>query len=98
MAKKHLAAVLKPPVSPPLAPVPAGLSREGGEIWDQLIREYDIHDAAGFHVLRVGLEAHDRMRQAQTTIDREGASVKDRWGQVRAHPLLAVERDARHTF
>src|SRR5262245_21772092 len=93
-----LAGIRARPVDPPSPPVPAGLSRESGEIWDQLIREYAISEAAGFHVLRVGLEAHDRMRQAQQAIDKDGPSVKDKFGQLRAHPLLAIERDSRAQF
>jgi P27 family predicted phage terminase small subunit len=86
------------PVNPPSSPVPAGLSRESGEIWQRVTTEYDIRDSAGLEVLRVGLEAHDRYRQAQTAIDKDGASIKDRWGQTKPHPLLACERDARAQF
>jgi phage terminase small subunit len=38
------------------------------------------------------------MRDAQQTIREEGASTRDRWGQVKSHPLLTVERDARAQF
>jgi hypothetical protein len=48
--------------------------------------------------LRVALEAHDRMRAAQKCIGKDGATIEDRFGQLRAHPLLAVERDARASF
>src|SRR5262245_38025829 len=87
----------EPPVSTS-PPVPAGLSRESGEIWERVVTEYAIKDSAGLEVLRVGLEAHDRYRQAQQAIDADGASVKDRWGQTKPHPLLACERDARAQF
>jgi P27 family predicted phage terminase small subunit len=77
---------------------PKALSAEARAIWQQLASEYGISDAAGLHVLRVGLEAHDRMRAAQKAIEADGATVTDRWGQVKAHPLLSVERDARAQF
>jgi hypothetical protein len=45
--------------------------------------------------LQTALEAFDRMRECQKAIERDGAAVKDRWGQVKPHPLLSAERDAR---
>ena len=57
-----------------------------------------MQDPAGRHVLLVGLEAFDRMRSAQQSIAADGSTCRDRFGQVRAHPLLSVERDARAQF
>jgi P27 family predicted phage terminase small subunit len=67
-------------------------------MWRQLVADYGIADAAGLHVLRVGLEAHDTMRRAQAAITRDGATTKDRFGQVKSHPLFAVVRDSRAQF
>ena len=83
--------------SRPASP-PKGLSTEARGIWRRLVTNYGIQDRAGLAVLRVGLEAHDRMRQAQQQVATDGASARDRWGQVKAHPLLSVERDARAQF
>jgi P27 family predicted phage terminase small subunit len=77
---------------------PTGLSTESKAIWRELVADYGVKDSAGCHVLRAGLEAHDRMRAAQKAIEKDGATVMDRWGQVKAHPLLSVERDARAQF
>jgi hypothetical protein len=60
-----------------------------------LVTEYAIADAAGLQILATSLEAFDRLRAAQRAIKRDGQTMKDRFGQVRAHPLLSVERDAR---
>lgn len=46
-------------------------------------------------VLLTALEAHGRARQCRETIDREGLTVTGRDNQVKPHPLLAAERDAR---
>ncbi|SDF15634.1 hypothetical protein SAMN05660686_00494 [Thalassobaculum litoreum DSM 18839] len=35
------------------------------------------------------------MRGAQSIIKREGASCRDRFGQLKANPMLVVERDSR---
>ena len=40
----------------------------------------------------------DRMREAQQQVAADGVSFRDRFGQVKAHPLLTVERDARAAF
>ena len=42
-----------------------------------------------------GLAALDRVREAQAILKREGIVVKDRFGQARTHPAVAIERDAR---
>lgn len=57
--------------------------------------EYDIGDEAGLLLLQTGLEAFDRMRNCQAAIKRDGQMVRDRFGQMKSHPLLPAERDAR---
>ena len=57
--------------------------------------EYDLGDDAGKLLLQTALEAFDRMREAQRTINRDGPMIQDRFQQWKAHPLLSVERDAR---
>lgn len=74
---------------------PKALSIEAKGWWTRLIAEYEIRDEAGFLILQSGLESFDRMRGAQTQIKRDGATFQDRFGQVKAHPMLPVERDAR---
>ncbi len=59
------------------------------------MEEYEITDPAGLLLLQTALEAFDRMRGAQESIANDGATVNDRFGQVRAHPMITVERDAR---
>lgn len=63
--------------------------------WRELVGEYGIDDAAGLQVLQTYCEAFDRMRGAQQRVLKDGATFLDRFGQVKAHPLLSVERDAR---
>jgi P27 family predicted phage terminase small subunit len=74
---------------------PRSLSAEARRRWRELVKEYTIADAAGLQVLATYLEAFDRMRGAQRRVKRDGQTFRDRFGQVKAHPLLAVERDAR---
>jgi P27 family predicted phage terminase small subunit len=74
---------------------PSGLSAEARAWWRRLAAEHDIADAPGRLLLQTALEAFDRMRGAQRAIKKDGATVLDRFGQRKAHPLLSTERDAR---
>ena len=75
--------------------VPQGLSTSSRALWKRLVDEYGIADEAGLVLLQTALEARDRMRECQRAIGRDGAAVKDRWGQLKPHPLLPTERDSR---
>jgi len=79
----------------PMNTPPEDLSADAQKIWRDILREYEIHDAAGLQILRTGLEAWDRAREAREIIDREGLMLRDRFGQMRINPLCTVERDAR---
>jgi P27 family predicted phage terminase small subunit len=74
---------------------PGHLSDEARQWWRELQKEYAIIDAAGLLLLQTGMEAHDRMKAAAADIERDGQMVADRFGQMKPHPLLATERDAR---
>ena len=74
---------------------PAGLSDEARRRWTELQCEYAIVDAGGLRVLDMFAQALDRYLAARRQIDTDGATQLDRFGQVRAHPLLTVERDSR---
>lgn len=74
------------------------LSDEAKKLKKMIIADYSIDDAAGTRILDTACEAFDRMRGAQKVIERDGLTVMDRWGQVKAHPLCSVERDARAQF
>ena len=74
---------------------PSNLSKEAQRLWRKLVREYGIEDSGGLIILGTLLEAFDRMREAQQALKAEGMTLKDRFDQVKAHPLCSVERDAR---
>jgi P27 family predicted phage terminase small subunit len=77
---------------------PSHLSKEAKKIWSEILAEYDISDAAGLRILRVALESFDRAQAARTAIDKDGMTVTDKFGQVKPHPLLPIERDSRAAF
>jgi len=74
------------------------LSAEARKFKKGILEEYTIDDAAGLRILETACEAFDRMRSAQKTIQKDGMTVTDRWGQIKAHPLCSVERDSRAQF
>jgi len=63
-----------------------------------LVADHVIDDAVGKALLTTALEAFDSMRASQAQIERDGATFKDRFGQLRSHPLLPVVRDSRAQF
>ncbi len=60
-----------------------------------MVAAYGIDDVGGVQILVSGLHCRDRAEAADAAIAVDGLSVKDRWGQVKPHPLASVARDAR---
>ena len=77
---------------------PKQLSKEAKSIWRKLTEEYGITDAGGTEILRTGLEAFDRAQSARASIEKVGLMIKDRFGAVKPHPLIACERDSRAAY
>lgn len=75
---------------------PAGLSAEARRLWKSILEQYEIDDDAGFLLLRTAMESLDRMREAQTILQKDGIVIADRFGQKRQHPATLVERDAKN--
>jgi hypothetical protein len=80
------------------APSPRHLDKPEAALWGDIVGEYRFEDAASLALLAAALEARQRARRCREAIDREGETVKDRFEQVKAHPLLSAERDARAAF
>lgn len=76
---------------------PAHLSEDMRRWWVQVNEDYRLEDEHRL-LLTAAAEAHDRADQARRQIDVEGMTTTDRFGQVKPHPLLAVERDSRSAF
>jgi len=76
-------------------PPPKHLSVEGRRMWSKLLDEFALDDAAGLALLQAACEARDRSQQARQMIAKDGLVLEDRFGQQKAHPACAIERDAR---
>jgi P27 family predicted phage terminase small subunit len=80
-----------------LAP-PSHLGAVEKQMWQSIVREHVFDETSGVALLRVTLEAHERARRCREAIDKDGMTFQDKFGQVKIHPLVAAERDARAAF
>lgn len=76
---------------------PKQLKAAGRAFWSLIQKTFNVLDHQQ-PLVEVAAELLDRATECRTVIDSEGTSVVDRFGQVKAHPLLAAERDARSAF
>jgi hypothetical protein len=87
------------PLQRKLPPAPVELEKSERQLWRRVVETYDFGtDAAALSLLATALEARGRARRCREIIDRDGECVADRFGQLRAHPLLAGERGAQGNF
>jgi phage terminase small subunit len=49
----------------------------------------EIADASSLTLLENAARALDRLRQAEAVVRKEGATIKDRFEQLRPHPMVA---------
>ena len=60
-------------------------------------RDFDLEEHHR-HLLHLACEAWDRCQQARAILDADGVVFKDDRGNIRAHPAVAIEKDARTGF
>src|SRR5215813_10227559 len=75
--------------------VPDHLAKPEGDLFARVVRAYGLHDEVSRQILAEACTSLMRAREARETIDKEGVSFRDRWGQIKANPVCAIERDAR---
>lgn len=65
--------------------------------WSTVCADFDLEE---HHVrlLTLAAEAWDRAVEARELVAVDGLTFTDRFGQKRAHPAVAIERDARIAF
>lgn len=76
---------------------PEHLQPETQRWWRAVARVYSL-EAHHLRLLTLAAEAWDRAQEARERIAADGAYLTDRFGQLRAHPAVAVERDSRIGF
>lgn len=79
---------------------PKHLSREARRIWRQLNNRW-VFNPDSLLVLRIGLEAFDRLQDARRLLDKEGLTISMGTGEgarILKHPALETEKNARSGF
>ena len=77
---------------------PDHLSQSAADWWLEVLRDFAL-EPHHLRLLQAACEAWDRMTQArQALADHGGLTFTDERGTIRAHPAVAMERDARTAF
>ena len=87
------------PASPPLKQdfPPPHLRPDTASWWKAVVAEFDL-EHHHLRILRLACEAWDRGQEAREAVAEHGSVYVDRFGQPRARPEIAIERDARISF
>ncbi len=74
---------------------PTHLSAEAAVWWQEVVRDFAL-EPHHQRLLQAACEAWDRMQQARVALADHGAlTFTDASGNIKTHPCVAIERDAR---
>jgi hypothetical protein len=90
--------MLKDIQPPRIGRAPPHLAGPERELWDGLVRTYRFDDPGSLELLTQALEARARARSCREEVAKDGQTVRDDRGNLKAHPLLAVARSAEASF
>lgn len=76
---------------------PKGLQKPGRAYWHTVIEAFVLDDD-GLELLFQSCSMLDRAESAAATIAAEGMVQRDRFGQLKPHPLVEIERQSRLAF
>ncbi len=76
---------------------PAHLRPETANWWRSVLDDYQL-EPHHLRLLHLACESWDRCQQAREEIDRDGLTIRTGDGGLKAHPAVAIERDARLAF
>ena len=76
---------------------PQFLRPETRQWWGKVVESYEL-EPHHVRLLTLAGSAWDRAEEARERVKKDGAYVKDRFGQLRAHPAVAVECDMMVAF
>lgn len=77
---------------------PSHLSAEAKAMFGRMQADFSITDSAGLALLVAALEARDRAEGARKLLAKDGIVILDRLQRPKAHPAVAIERDARNAL
>jgi len=76
---------------------PAHLRPETQAWWLHVVQSWEL-DQHHVRLLTLAAEAFDRAVEARQVLERKGLTYKDRFGQPKPRPEVAIERDSRIAF
>jgi phage terminase small subunit len=76
---------------------PDHLSKPAQRWWSSVLSDYSL-DPHHVHLLTLAAESFDRCVEARQALAEHGATFTDRFGQPKARPEVAIERDSRIAF
>ncbi len=74
------------------------LTCEAKRLKKKYLTEYNFADQGGLDILDRTMEAFCRMRQAEELLEKDGLTTTNRFGEVREHPMVSVERKSRQQY
>ena len=76
---------------------PSHLRPDTAQWWRTVLADYELE---GHHLrlLQAAAEAWDRLQQAREILERDGLTIRTGDDGLKAHPAVAIERDARLAF
>lgn len=76
---------------------PSHLRKPTREWWKRTAEDFDLEE---YHLklLTLAAEAWDRCQEARAALAKHGTVYDDRFGQPKARPEVAIERDSRIAF
>jgi P27 family predicted phage terminase small subunit len=77
---------------------PKSLQPQERELWDRITKSFEVSDPASETLLLQALQARGRARQAHERLERDGLTVIDKRGDVKAHPAIQIERFSQQAF
>jgi P27 family predicted phage terminase small subunit len=83
--------------TPDIPTPPEHLSKAMQAWWKELTAQYDF-ESHHLRILEAACSAWDRMTQAREILDEQGLTYQDKFGNPRAAPEIAIERDSRLAF
>lgn len=65
--------------------------------WSQVVTDYEL-EPHHVRILTLAAESWDRCAEARAYLGKHGLTFKDRFGQPKPQPQIAIERDSRIAF
>jgi phage terminase small subunit len=77
---------------------PKSLGKQGRAFWVATTESYSLEDSHHLRLLENAGVALDRAASAREQLVRDGVTVKNRFGEIVAHPAANIERQSMNAF